>query len=217
MKRIIGIVGFIGSGKDTVADFLVENYGYTRDSFAAPLKDAAASVFGWDRALLEGSTPESRSWRNQIDSWWANRLGIPHITPRWVLQHWGTEVLREGFHDDIWIASLERRFIQSKNDIVISDVRFPNEMQAIRNVGGTLIRVVRGPEPTWFAQAICANTNQDTSLQQSANQALIELGIHASERAWVGLPVDYTVSNSGTIQELYELINDLVSNHLSAT
>ena len=76
---IIGFVGLIGSGKDTAADYLVNNRGFKRDSFAAPLKDAVANVFGWDRQLLEGATAESRHWREQTDLWWASRLGIPSI------------------------------------------------------------------------------------------------------------------------------------------
>ena len=98
---IIGFVGFIGSGKDTAADYLVNFHGFRRDSFANTLKDAVAAVFGWDRTLLEGRTSESREWRDQIDFWWSNRLG-KQVTPRWVLQYWGTEVLRNHFHDDFF-------------------------------------------------------------------------------------------------------------------
>ena len=102
---IISIAGLIGSGKDTAADYLCTVHGFKRMSFAGTLKDAVAAVFGWDRELLEGSTKHSREWREQIDQWWADRLGIPDLTPRWILQHWGTEVCRKGFHQDIWKIS----------------------------------------------------------------------------------------------------------------
>ena len=84
MARIISISGLIGSGKDTIAEYLINNHGFKKDSFAATLKDAVAAMFGWDRAMLEGATPETRALREQVDQWWANRLGIPHLTPRWV-------------------------------------------------------------------------------------------------------------------------------------
>ena len=106
---IIGFVGFIGCGKDTAADYLVNFHGFRRDSFANTLKDAISAVFGWDRTLMEGRTAESRKWREEVDQWWAKRLNIPHLTPRWVMQYWGTDVLRNNFHDDIWIASLENK------------------------------------------------------------------------------------------------------------
>ena len=128
---IIGVCGFIGSGKDTIADYLVNVHGFRRESFANTLKDAVAAVFGWDRVLLEGRTKEAREWREQVDPWWAERLNIPKLTPRWVLQYWGTEVCRKGFNDDIWIASLENKLRNSKDNIVISDCRFPNEIASI--------------------------------------------------------------------------------------
>lgn len=116
---IIGFVGLIGSGKDTCADILVSEGGFKRVSFATTLKDAVSAVFGWDREALEGNTEESRAWREEVDEWWAEKLGMPKLTPRWVLQYWGTDVLRKGFHDDIWIASLESKLLQMKQDAEI--------------------------------------------------------------------------------------------------
>ena len=67
---LIGLVGLIGSGKDTVAEQLVKQHNFKRDSFAKSLKDATANIFGWDRALLEGHSKESREWREQPDRFW---------------------------------------------------------------------------------------------------------------------------------------------------
>jgi len=141
---IIGICGFISSGKDTIADYLTNFHEFERESFASSLKDAISVIFGWDRQLLEGRTVQSRKWREQVDPWWAERLHMPHLTPRWILQNWGTEVCRQAFHDDIWIASLENKLRSTTQHIVITDCRFPNEMTALRNVGGKIIRVTRG-------------------------------------------------------------------------
>ena len=62
---IIGICGLIGSGKDTIADILVQEKNFEKLSFADKLKDGVASVFGWDRQMLEGKTDSSRSWREE--------------------------------------------------------------------------------------------------------------------------------------------------------
>jgi hypothetical protein len=214
---IIGFVGFIGSGKDTAADYLVNFHGFRRDSFANTLKDAVAAVFGWDRVLLEGRTAEARAWREEVDTWWADRLGKPKLTPRWVLQYWGTEVCRNGFHDDIWIASLENKMRKTKDDIVISDVRFPNEINAIHNAGGKVIRVKRGPEPEWYQYALDYNKGPDGNVGWATGRNRLEkLGIHASETAWVGRNIDITISNDGTIDALYEAIKNQVSDPLAS-
>jgi hypothetical protein len=210
---IIGFVGFIGSGKDTAADYLVNFHEFRRDSFANTLKDAVSAVFGWDRVLLEGRTKQARDWREQKDEWWSQRLGRD-ITPRWVLQYWGTEVCRQGFHDDIWIASLENKMRRTTDNIVISDVRFPNEIKAIHNAGGTVIRVKRGEDPEWYNAAISMNSGERGNMSWALSKHKIEtLGIHASETAWVGGDIDIVIENNGTIDELYEAIKSQVEDH----
>jgi hypothetical protein len=208
---IIGVCGFIGSGKDTVADYLQNFHEFRRESFASTLKDAVAAVFGWDRVMLEGRTKEAREWREQVDSWWAERLNMPELTPRLMLQLWGTEVCRKGFHDDIWIASLENKLRTSKDDVVISDCRFPNEIKAIKAQGGKILWVQRGIIPHWYDIA-CAANNNDTKAQQWLKQE----GIHASETAWAGTAFDHIIDNNRTIDSLYTTVKSLVIDHPDA-
>lgn len=204
-KHIIGVVGFIGSGKDTVADYLQNFHGFRRESFASTLKDAVSNIFGWDRTLLEGRTAEAREWREQVDTWWATRLNIPHLTPRWALQYWGTEVGRNSFHTDIWIASLENKLRKSTDNIVISDCRFPNEIQSIKNVGGTIVWVQRGPLPTWYNTAILANSGN-----VEAQQTLKKLNVHLSESSWINIDMNTVIENNSTIDDLYSKLSNLI-------
>ena len=197
---IIGVCGLIGAGKDTIADYLVNIHEFRRESFAGTLKDAVSAVFGWDRIMLEGRTRASRAWREEPDEWWSQRLGR-EITPRWILQYWGTEVCRYGFHDDIWIASLENKLRATTDNVVISDCRFPNEIAAIRNQGGIVVRVVRGADPQWFAAA-CEHARSNTPLPAEMP--------HASEWAWAGTEFDAVISNNGTMDDLYSRVNGLV-------
>jgi hypothetical protein len=215
---IIGVCGFIGSGKDTIADYLTNFYEFRRESFANSLKDAVAQVFGWDRTMLEGRTKQAREWREQVDPWWAERLNMPNLTPRWVLQYWGTEVCRRAFHDDIWIASLENKLRNSKDDVVISDCRFPNEIKSIKDAGGIVIRVVRGPEPEWYDAAVSMNKGEWGNMDWALSKDRIKnLGIHASETAWVGTKFDAVLDNNGTIDDLFAQVKDLVQGHLVST
>ena len=197
---IIGICGLIGSGKDTIADYLVRSHGFVQDSFAASLKDTLAAVFGWDRTMLEGRTGNSRTWREQVDTWWAARLSIPHLTPRWAMQNLGTEVIREHFHQDIWTASVENKLRKINNNVVISDCRFPNEVAAIQAAGGVVVCVKRGAEPDWVDLAV---TNTDMMPQ-------LYPGVHASEYSWAGTKFDYIIDNNESLDMLYNRIKDLV-------
>jgi hypothetical protein len=209
---IVGVCGFIGSGKDTVADYLVNFHEFRRESFASTLKDAVSAVFGWDRTLLEGRTKEAREWREQVDPWWATRLDMPTLTPRWVLQYWGTEVCRRAFHDDIWIASLENKLRNSKDNVVISDCRFPNEISSIKNAGGTIIWVQRGELPDWYDVAVKANEGHNYAVQELKIRK-----IHASETAWVGTEFDSIIDNNGSIDELYTQAKLVISDKIALT
>ena len=193
---IIGICGLIGSGKGTVADILQDDFGFTKLSFADSLKDAVAAIFSWDRQLLEGATDESRQWREQVDPWWAERLKMPELTPRLILQLWGTEVCRAGFHQDIWIASLERKIEEDRN-YVIPDTRFPNEINLIKNIGGEIWCVKRGPDPKWFVQYQMGGSPPNH--------------IHSSEWEWARSKFDKTIANDGTLDDL----KNRVLSHLS--
>jgi hypothetical protein len=205
---IIGICGFIGSGKDTIADYLANVRQFRRISFAGTLKDAVSAVFGWDRELLEGRTQQSRAWREQPDEWWSQRLGR-EITPRQVLQQWGTEVCRRGYHDEIWVASVENRLRHGSDHVVITDCRFPNEIRAIHQAGGHVIRVRRGPDPVWYDLAQAANQGDWV-----ARERLNQLNVHASETAWVGTAFDAVIDNNGSFDATFRQVEQVLSDPL---
>ena len=201
-QKIIGLVGLIGSGKGTVASYLVKKHNFRNISFAGHLKDAVACVFRWPRTLLEGDTEYSRAWREEVDTWWANRLNIPHLSPRWILQNWGTEVLRYGFHDDIWIASLENQLLEETNqNFVISDVRFPNEIKMIQNIGGEIWRINRGNLPEW------ATIQYENFEDLSRYMTMYYPSVHASEWSWIINNFDKNINNDTDVDELYKKVD----------
>jgi len=192
---LIGLVGLMGSGKDTVAEHLVEYHGFKRDSFAKSLKDAVASMFNWDRKLLEGSTKKSREWREQPDAFWSERFG-KEVTPRWVLQYFGTEVMRGQMYDAIWIDSCIGRY--KGEPTVISDTRFVNEIKTIKAQGGKIMCVKRGELPT--------------------QKEMQEKGAHQSEWDWLNSDFDFVIENNGTKEELFEKVDELfISNKITNT
>jgi hypothetical protein len=187
---LIGVVGLIGSGKDTVSKRLEQKHGFRRDSFAKSLKDAVSAMFNWDREMLEGNGDDSRQWREQPDEFWSKKFGKT-VTPRWVLQHFGTEVMRQHMHDAIWIDSCLSRY--NGEPTVISDTRFQNELKTIKEHGGEIILVKRGELPT---------------IEQ-----MQERGAHKSEWDWMGWEFDHVIDNDGTKQKLFEKVDDLIVGH----
>lgn len=176
---IVGITGLAGSGKDTVADILVQECGFVKLAFADPLKMVCQSLFGWDRDRLWG--PSER--RNAPDPNWDG------LTCRRALQTLGTDWGR-AMHPDLWV----RKGIQHAKDrlaytsppclgVVITDMRFANEVAAIKAAGGKTVRVVR----------------PGAGLKGEA-------GVHASEIEIPTLPVDFEIDNSKDLATLKELV-----------
>lgn len=202
---LVGVVGFQGSGKDTVGQFLIDSYSFQKDSFAKPLKDAVAAIFGWSREMMEGQSHVSRQWREQEDQYWSEILEKA-VTPRWAMQYLGTNIIREHLHPDIWVLSMKRRVqdkLSNKQKIVITDCRFPNEIQALRDLGGIIIRVVRGNEPEWVEDARLANGGD-----VDARVRMVEKWkVHESEWAWIGQHFDHIITNNGDIDTLKAKVN----------
>lgn len=211
---LIGITGLIGSGKDTIANHLVEKYNYERYSWATPLKDMTATVFGWDRDMLEGTTPEQRAQREQVDPWWDRKLdkyGL--VSPRWALQFIGTEVMRNTLHPDIWVLAGMHR-IEGKKNVVISDTRFPNEIKAIREMGGVVWNVQRGPMPEWYTDFLeWQHINKNVAGMWPPNYMSQKWPrVHASEYSWVGTEFDAVIDNSGSLEQLKHNVDSVIGN-----
>jgi hypothetical protein len=193
-NKIIGICGLIGSGKGTVADKLFQDYGFQPRSFASALKDGVAGIFGYDRNMLEGDTSESREAREQVDPFWSDVMGR-EITPRYILQIMGTEIMRQNFHDDIWVKIVERDFVMSTNQkFVVSDVRFLNEINMIRKCGGEIWWIKRGNWPEWVSPW------REMGIEPE--------DIHQSEYMWMMEEPDRVILNNGDLSDLYDTIDE---------
>jgi hypothetical protein len=125
---IIGLTGKKGSGKDTIANYLVSKYGFIKLSFGGAVKDIVHIITGWDRELIEGSTEESRIFRETI------KHKIYNKTCRELMQIIGTDLFRNHFDENIWINIIINK-IDINKSYVITDVRFDNEALSIKNLG----------------------------------------------------------------------------------
>ncbi len=182
---LIGVCGHIGSGKDTAANFFVKQFGFNSYSFADPLKDILSVLFSWNRTMLAGKTPEARQERDEIDFWWTERLQYDKFTPRTAMQIIGTDLFRNHFHKDIWTASLEQKLIHCMHEnSIISDVRFLNEANMIKRLGGIIIKI--------------------NKLSNDSNS-------HESELEIEKIVPDFVVDNNSTFDEFYQQLTNIHS------
>lgn len=133
MPKLLAITGLAGSGKDTIADYLWEEYGYLKIAFADPLKAAAAAMFGLDVEAFYDRELKERP----VEPW--------GTTPRRLLQLLGTEATKPVFGPDIWIKrfGISYDMVRETDDVVIPDCRFNLEAEAIRAMGGVVVHLVR--------------------------------------------------------------------------
>lgn len=205
--KIIGLSGFISSGKDTVANYLIQQYGFQKISFAGILKDVCSVLFGWDRVMLEGDTKESRIFRETVDEWWSKRLNIPNFTPRYAFQHIGTNTLRAHFHDDIWIAAIEKRISTFNPDskLVFTDCRFVNELECIKRLNGQVWKIERGNNGEWYTYALKASQGDKLSIEMCNS-----IGLHVSEYAHLNFTFDVILLNDSSLEDLYAKIENII-------
>jgi len=176
LPQFIGLAGKKGHGKDTLGEYLVTKYGYRRFAFADALKEMVRIAFSFSNDQLYGDKKE------EIDPFWKT-------SPREVLQFIGTELFRNNIEkllpemgSSFWQQIVRRKIndillLNPKQKIVITDVRFPDECQFIKELGGG--------EIIWIERPLFDNIDGHSS----ENQKLV---------------VDQTVINDGTINNLFE-------------
>jgi hypothetical protein len=187
--RLIGVIGKKQSGKDTIAQHLIDEYGFTRYAFADPIKDACIAAFGFTKEQCWGNQKEV------VDPRWG-------VTPRKIFQIFGTELFQYELPKHVAeLADIGRTFwayrfalwyeeqlaANPEMQVVITDVRFPFEADLIKSLGGTVIKVTR------------------------PNQVYNDM--HASEVEMDAIPYDYLIDNRGTIDDLHKTVDE-VFNHL---
>ena len=142
-KKLIGILGKKRSGKDTTGDYLVEEYNFIKYAFANPLKEICKILFDFSDDQLYGEKKEG------IDFRW-------YLKPRDAFQKIGTEFAQNDIHkyfprlkerlgdEVIWVKLFRLWYEKNKDkNIVITDVRFPHEVEAIKSLGGEIVKINR--------------------------------------------------------------------------
>lgn len=168
---LIGLMGRKRSGKDSFASALIEDHGFARVAFADPLK---AALLRFD-PLMPTMTGAERLSSIVASHGWEVAKGYPAV--RKALQDYGV-VIRDEVDPEAWIRAAHRRIIAAPSaHVVVTDVRFPNEVRFIRQQGGLLVYIERPGLPD----------DGDT---------------HASETSTSAADADHVVYNTGSLEDL---------------
>lgn len=131
--KVVALCGLAGSGKSTAAEFLVERFGYHRVKFADPIKDMLRALGLSDRHI-EGDLKEVPCEL------------LMGRTPRYAMQRLGTEWGRELMGPDFWVTAWKiraQKYIDMGTKVVVDDCRFPNELRAVKELGGVSMMIHR--------------------------------------------------------------------------
>ena len=182
---LIGLAGFARSGKDTLADHLVESRGYTKIAFAEPMREALVRL----NPTIEVGSFKLAKLATAVDVWGWEELKSISPDIRGLMQRLGTEVGRQMFGEDFWVQQTMKRVAGVDGNCVVSDVRYPNEARAIRDAGGIVIRVERN--------GVDAPNN------------------HTSETALDSFEFDYVLRNDGSIKEFLAIADSAIAKVLN--
>lgn len=212
---IIGITGLAGAGKDTFADCIIkQDSSYVKLKNAMFLKDITSILFNWNREWLDGETEESREWRETVDEFWNERVidDLKPFTPRKALQYIGTELGRKLISPSLWVSGLEKYITDNKlSNVVISDVRFPEEIEMIHRLGGILIEVVRYL-PDWYLAVLSYRKNTRPCASKEIYDKILSEH-HSSETSWIAHEgINARIYNTQDIDYLHYLGRKLLSN-----
>jgi len=181
MKTIILINGLPRAGKDTVADFLVNNFNFTKMSFAETMKVILAKTFGISVEYLEvlkNDTVNNTLFLNEK----------PFINFRQILQNFGNEGIKPVFGESVWADLLYKKVKEHPNDfIVVPDFRFLVEYK-----------------PSDEYNIITVLIKDKRKLPLSGHASDVELYQH-------NFKFDYTIINDGTLDELYQKVTKFMT------
>lgn len=197
MAILLGLTGYKGSGKDTVAAYLIKEYGYERRAFADKLKQSAAALFGINPAEFE-TLKNDENARVRIETLDGGEVKVlAGMSVREFLQRYGTESHRDIFGINFWVDQvLPVGGYYADRDIVITDVRFVGEALRFNQLRGYVIRVNREIHA------------EDCDMDEDCTCGIVDR--HSSESGQLLIEADYELDNSGSIKDIPEKVDRML-------
>lgn len=176
---LVGLLGTKGVGKDTVGDYLVSCHDYEKRAFATPIKEACSILFQLPSTRFEGDEKEIVDPRHGL-------------SPRQMMQLVGTDFFRGKVHKDFWIRHFQTFHagrVENSPSLVVTDLRFQNEVDLIKSLGGMVLRITRAPREGQDGR----HTTPD---------------LHITEQGVALLQgVDATIENDASLEDLFEKVD----------
>lgn len=201
-RKLIGLGGKLRAGKDEVAKHLANTHDYVVMGMSDRLNEALLKLNPIIPTTL--ATPENYMRYQQLHDAVGYVEAKKNPEVRRLLQALGTEVGREMIDQDVWVNMAVRTIEQhwaDGNNVVITAIRFPNELEMVRRLGGVL---------TWVDRPDEGRTPEGA--QKGADEAQSAISGHASENSVSSEDFDYVLSNDGTLEELFEKVDEGLKN-----
>lgn len=187
-RRIVfALCGCMRAGKDTVAEHLCDSHGFVNLKVSAPLKQGLVHMFGFSQAQVEGDL------KDVMDAQW-------NVTPRQVLQWLGTDVFQHRIAAELlpgigrlfWVTQLMRRIRDGDGNVVISDLRFQHELDAVEGLDSSVYHVI-------------------TVKVERTNKLMDDASVHAHESELCALRTHSIVQNNSSIARLLAQVDELLA------
>lgn len=179
------------SGKDTAAEVLVNHFSYKNFGFGDPIKEVGKDVFHFSDQQCDGDK------KTEVDEFWG-------VSPARLFQIIGTELFRERlteilpeqFDRDVWIRSMERRLEKHEGDhVTISDVRFPNEAEMLKQKFGATLCLIDTPKEDRLSRG----GKEDSRSEHHPSECALD--------GWDGW--DLVIDNSGSLKEFETAVKSI--------
>lgn len=218
-RKLIALGGKLRAGKDAIGDYLVEKHDFVKLGMSDALNEALLAL---DPYILTSYTANNGTVHEHVERYSSLYARVGYVEAktnpevRRLLQKLGTEVGREMIDPDVWVNIAQKKILEhwaSGKDVVITAMRFPNELEMVKRLGGVAAWVERPESSRIDSEGLRSSTGRGTPGSASEGHTEVQGAIqaHASENSVSASDFSLHIRNQGTLEELYESVETILT------